>query len=179
MMDYCGLDLLGATDVAPSLDAVRAGMAVIKKGMRGASVEYVQAMAGAKVDGDFGSDTKTAVEKFQRSNGLSVDGAVGKNTIAAMDKLAGGASSGIRRIDVSDTPTILPRIEDDAPSSGPSSSAPGSSSGPSSGSAPGQKPVAGKAAAAKQEKSSWPTYVGLGAVGLALVGLGVAATRKG
>lgn len=112
-MTFCGLDLLGAKDFAPltdcvdrgrrfargellgaelieapSLDAVRAGRAVIKRHMRGAPVSYVQRalrLYGVVEDGVFTSDVEAAVRKLQEDYGLSVDGAVGKKTMAVLD----------------------------------------------------------------------------------------------
>ncbi len=40
----------------------------------------VQNAVGVAVDGKFGKDTKSAVEKYQKSNGLKADGLVGLNT---------------------------------------------------------------------------------------------------
>ncbi|KLD73358.1 carboxypeptidase [Xanthomonas hyacinthi DSM 19077] len=37
-------------------------------------------------DGDFGPNTRHAVEQFQREHGLQVDGVVGRNTRAALDR---------------------------------------------------------------------------------------------
>ncbi|UKE71762.1 peptidoglycan-binding domain-containing protein [Xanthomonas graminis] len=37
-------------------------------------------------DGDFGPNTRYAVEQFQREHGLGVDGVVGRNTRAALDQ---------------------------------------------------------------------------------------------
>lgn len=89
------LELLGARSLlgadftaAPSLDSVRAGSAVIREGMRGAPVEYVQKKAGLTgkdADGLFGSGTTAAVKKFQRGMELSDDGIVGKDTLEALD----------------------------------------------------------------------------------------------
>lgn len=82
------LALLGADTQAPSLDDVRAGRASIKRGMRGASVEYVQRKAGltgADVDGVFGGKTEEAVKQFQKGMELSDDGVVGKDTMEALD----------------------------------------------------------------------------------------------
>ena len=89
-MTLSGLDLLGADTLidAPSLDAVRAGRAVIKRGMRGEPVSYVQRalrLYDVVEDGVFTSDVENAVRKFQGDYGLSVDGAVGKKTMAVLD----------------------------------------------------------------------------------------------
>lgn len=50
-----------------------------------------------KVDGIYGSQTKSAVRLFQKRNGLKVDGIVGNKTLAAMgispSKLQGGSGS--------------------------------------------------------------------------------------
>lgn len=107
-----GLDCLGATligSAAPSLDDVRAGRGTIKKGMSGAAVEYVQALAPASVDGNFGPATEDAVKRFQAEHGLPTDGVVGRETLAVMDKLAGGGTKGVEKVDASAaTPTVAP-----------------------------------------------------------------------
>ena len=86
--------LVGVLGVgAPSLDAVRAGSAVIRQGASGTSVKAVQALLREKVlmtkgedDGNFDASDKEAVEDFQRQSGLAVDGAVGKDTLAALER---------------------------------------------------------------------------------------------
>jgi len=97
-LDFLGGYLIGAD--APSLDDVRAGRGVIRKGMSGAAVEYVQAIAPASVDGDFGPGTEAAVKKFQSEHGLTADGVIGRETLAAMDKLAGGGTAGVEKINM-------------------------------------------------------------------------------
>ena len=97
-LDYLGTCLIGGD--APSLDDVRAGRGVIKKGMSGAAVEYIQALAPSSVDGDFGPATEAAVKKFQGAHGLTADGVVGRDTLAAMDKLSGGGTAGVEKMDL-------------------------------------------------------------------------------
>ncbi|WP_425525245.1 XVIPCD domain-containing protein [Xanthomonas hortorum] len=68
---------------------------VIEQGQNGESVRQLQsqlAQLGAtgrdgkplQADGDFGGNTKHAVEQFQREHGLQVDGVVGQRTQAAL-----------------------------------------------------------------------------------------------
>ncbi len=105
------LDFIGASDPAPSLDDVRAGRATIKRGMAGASVEYVQALTSVIADGVFGPGTEDAVKKFQAANGLTADGIVGTQTMMALDRLAGGATKGVQKVsmDESSPPAAQPR----------------------------------------------------------------------
>ncbi|WDM77341.1 peptidoglycan-binding protein [Xanthomonas cucurbitae] len=67
----------------------------LEQGERGESVKQLQsqlAQLGAtgrdgkplQADGDFGGNTKFAVEQFQRAHGLQVDGVVGQQTRAAL-----------------------------------------------------------------------------------------------
>ncbi|WP_372156585.1 XVIPCD domain-containing protein [Xanthomonas campestris pv. fici] len=69
----------------------------LEQGERGESVKQLQgqlAQLGAtgrdgkplQADGDFGGNTKFAVEQFQRAHGLQVDGVVGQQTQAALGK---------------------------------------------------------------------------------------------
>lgn len=59
---------------------------VLKYGSENEQVKTLQRLLTSlgyglgKVDGEFGSKTQTAVEKFQKAKGLEVDGIVGKNT---------------------------------------------------------------------------------------------------
>lgn len=57
----------------------------IKKGSKGEwvkALQYILAVSykEVKVDGKFGSKTKTALKKYQKANGLTADGIAGKNT---------------------------------------------------------------------------------------------------
>jgi cell wall-associated NlpC family hydrolase len=83
----------GGYRAAPSLAAVRAGSASIRRGMSGSSVKFVQQHVGAAADGLFGPHTLAAVKAFQRSHHLEVDGIVGPRTMGAIDH-GGSASAG-------------------------------------------------------------------------------------
>lgn len=76
---------LGADTAAPSLDDVRQGRAVLREGMRGPAVEYVQKKIGASANGVFDAGTTAAVKKFQASIELPGSGIVDKETIEAID----------------------------------------------------------------------------------------------
>ncbi|ATS52232.2 Carboxypeptidase [Xanthomonas citri pv. fuscans] len=69
----------------------------LEQGERGESVKQLQSQLAQLVavgrdgkplqaDGDFGGNTKFAVEQFQRTHGLQVDGVVGQQTQAALAK---------------------------------------------------------------------------------------------
>lgn len=69
--------------------------AVIKPGMRGEGVRYVQELLSGhgylneSPDGVFGKNTEAALRKFQRDNGLNSDGVCGAATYAALWAFAG------------------------------------------------------------------------------------------
>jgi peptidoglycan hydrolase-like protein with peptidoglycan-binding domain len=52
----------------------------VVKGSKGDAVKLVQAVIGAKPDGDFGPKTEQAVMAWQKANGLKPDGVVGPVT---------------------------------------------------------------------------------------------------
>ena len=56
----------------------------LKLGSKGEAVKLVQAVVGAKPDGDFGPATERRVRNWQRENGQFVDGIVGAKTWKAM-----------------------------------------------------------------------------------------------
>jgi len=56
----------------------------VKQGSKGDSVKLVQAIVGAKPDGDFGAKTYELVRNWQKSKGLTYDGVVGPATWKAM-----------------------------------------------------------------------------------------------
>lgn len=64
---------------------------VLKRGMRGEGVKYLQWMLTQKgfataIDGAFGPSTESAVKNFQKETGLEVDGIVGQNTWRMLKK---------------------------------------------------------------------------------------------
>lgn len=82
--------------VSPTIDEVKSGKKVIKKGQKGESVKEIQKMLHSIGydylvsdfgnltkwdDGDYGESTKLAVSLFQDNNGLETDGIVGKETL--------------------------------------------------------------------------------------------------
>lgn len=75
---------------APSLDAVRAGDAVLEKGQRGDAVGHVQRLLHLDDDNKFGNDTRGAVAAFQQGKGMAIDpgflGKVGRFTLAALEQ---------------------------------------------------------------------------------------------
>ena len=56
----------------------------LRLGSRGDAVKLVQAVVGAKPDGDFGAATDRRVKAWQKSRGMFVDGVVGPVTWKAM-----------------------------------------------------------------------------------------------
>lgn len=68
------------------------GDKLIKQGMRGEDVQYVQKLladAGfyaGLLDGVFGSGTLSAVKAFQKSAGLPADGVIGKETLLFLER---------------------------------------------------------------------------------------------
>jgi peptidoglycan L-alanyl-D-glutamate endopeptidase CwlK len=52
----------------------------VKKGSKGVTVKLVQAIVGAKTDGDFGPVTEARVKAWQTANRLKADGIVGPVT---------------------------------------------------------------------------------------------------
>lgn len=84
---------LGSTSTSTSKPTVSTktftiSLPTLRLGSEGASVRALQMLligndcpcGKSKDDGDFGSDTKKAVEKYQREKGLTADGIVGKDT---------------------------------------------------------------------------------------------------
>ena len=67
---------------------VNISLPTVRKGDSGNAVKILQAFLVAYeynigkygADGDFGSDTESAVRQFQKNSGISVDGIVGKDT---------------------------------------------------------------------------------------------------
>jgi len=73
--------------IVPSGGAVEAGPmeskypgSPVKLGSKGPAVMLVQAIVGAKADGDFGPKTEALVKAWQTANGLKADGIIGPIT---------------------------------------------------------------------------------------------------
>lgn len=66
----------------------------------GASVYLVQRELGIVTDGEFGSDTESAVRTFQKAHGLSVDGVVGPVSWSTMAAHSNNITSGQNRTDM-------------------------------------------------------------------------------
>jgi GH24 family phage-related lysozyme (muramidase) len=86
---------------APTLDAVRAGQAVLYQGHRGPAVSFVQEHLRIAHDGKFGYDTAKAVQAFQARNAkqplsdgslLRMDGKIDKQTLDLIERGTGGAT---------------------------------------------------------------------------------------
>ena len=56
----------------------------VKKGSKGDAVKLVQAIVGAKPDGDFGPGTESKVKAWQTANSLTADGVIGPVTWSKM-----------------------------------------------------------------------------------------------
>jgi len=56
----------------------------LRLGSKGDAVKLVQAVIGAKPDGDYGAATERRVKAWQKSRGMFVDGVVGAVTWKAM-----------------------------------------------------------------------------------------------
>lgn len=77
-----------------SQTASNSSVTLLKKGSQGSAVVDLQKSLVGKgyklpkygVDGDFGTETQSAVKSFQKDNKLEVDGIVGKHTWAALGK---------------------------------------------------------------------------------------------
>lgn len=79
-----------ANDGLVSAPIYKLGDRLLKKGTKGSDVSELQTWLtkfdylNDKIDGDFGSKTKKAVEAFQKANGLTADGEYGQQTHNAM-----------------------------------------------------------------------------------------------
>lgn len=60
---------------------------VIKRGDKGTIVKWIQARAGANVDGDFGPKTEAEIKTIQAAHGLQVDGVAGFATNSVLSWL--------------------------------------------------------------------------------------------
>ena len=81
-----------AESPAPTPDEETEAHETLKRGMKGDDVRKLQqrlielgyALPRYGADGDYGSETVTAVKAFQRDRGLQVDGVAGEATLAAL-----------------------------------------------------------------------------------------------
>ena len=60
---------------------------VLRRGSKGEHVRFLQAMIGAKVDGDYGPATEARVRWYQKMRGLSVDGVAGPATWNSINRM--------------------------------------------------------------------------------------------
>lgn len=65
----------------------------LKVGSSGEAVKRLQEKLGIETDGQYGSQTKAAVEDYQRKNGLQVDGIAGTETQGHMFGNGGGSTA--------------------------------------------------------------------------------------
>lgn len=82
----------------PVLERVSDGAALLRQGSHGEAVRKVQEALRdlgytVSTDGDFGPQTKRAVQAFQRAEGLGDDGVIGRGTMTALDGRFAGASA--------------------------------------------------------------------------------------
>jgi peptidoglycan hydrolase-like protein with peptidoglycan-binding domain len=90
-----GIDGLGKID----WEFVMAGdqaeaLPILRRGSTGSEVRTLQELLDVTVDGDFGWQTKAAVEAFQKAHGLTADGVVGPKTWGVLiGEAAAGAAS--------------------------------------------------------------------------------------
>jgi peptidoglycan hydrolase-like protein with peptidoglycan-binding domain len=87
---WTNIPTVDPSTAAASLDEVRAGRGVIKRGMSGPMVQYVQQKVGmppADIDSDFGSKTEAAVKAFQARNEMTQDGVVTKDVLLTLDSM--------------------------------------------------------------------------------------------
>ncbi|MCE8425218.1 MAG: DUF4157 domain-containing protein [Candidatus Methanoperedens sp.] len=83
----------------PVLEACFDNERTLRVGNRGEAVEKIQQalidtgfpLPRFGADGDFGTETQTALQNFQRENGLVSDGVVGANTMGSLDTLVSPA----------------------------------------------------------------------------------------
>ena len=88
MINYIlGTDVLAGSMVAPSLDEVRAGLATIKRGAVGTSVEHVHDRLGVPLGEEYTAVTEAMVLALQEQLGLHVDGRVGPDTLIALESV--------------------------------------------------------------------------------------------
>jgi peptidoglycan hydrolase-like protein with peptidoglycan-binding domain/LysM repeat protein len=78
---------------SPTMTRIRAGEAVMQRGMGGDDVKKLQAMLNAQgarpplaLDGKFGPKTEAALKSFQQANGIQQTGVLGRQTLGRFDQ---------------------------------------------------------------------------------------------
>lgn len=88
---------------APSLDAVKAGTAVLQVGQEGPAVARMQLLLGVFDDGKFGQNTRRAVIAFQQSSGIPQssggEGTVDRAALNALEQANSGVLASVDKID--------------------------------------------------------------------------------
>lgn len=107
-LELLGAEMVPSLATAPSLEAVRAGRAALRKGMRGEAVMYVRRVltpSGGQIDDVFEQTTEDRVRNFQQNQGLSADGVITAPTLDLIEFVDGlpvadrmAVLSGARRI---------------------------------------------------------------------------------
>lgn len=134
--------------------------------MQGEDVKFVQRIVGASVDGLFGPQTKAAVEQWQRNNNLKVDGNVGSSDWAVMKKQkTGGVLPSWDKI--SSTLDFAVEMSDDDPDNDWNWLTGGNKTGDET-----QKEKG------KGKGNGWIWGLALGAVGISLLGVTLAASGE-
>jgi len=100
--------------VSPSLESAGNGHGLIRFGMQGEGVRELQRALVARgeniaVDGDFGSETASAVRRFQRASGIGIDAVVGPETVRALTTRPRAEDAGAVRTGDARAPTVTER----------------------------------------------------------------------
>ncbi len=67
-----------------TVSKITVSLPTLQKGSNGAFVKIAQALLLISADGDFGKDTKKAVEQFQKKRNIKQDGIIGETTWKAL-----------------------------------------------------------------------------------------------
>jgi peptidoglycan hydrolase-like protein with peptidoglycan-binding domain len=64
-------------------------MAILKRGLSGEPVRWLQAQLAVEADGEFGPKTEKVLMDWQKKNGLAADGVAGRATLAHIEAFQG------------------------------------------------------------------------------------------